>query len=160
MALFTLDPGLVIWTWIAFAVLFFVLWKFVLPPLLASIREREEKIAGSVDNAEEIQKRLEGIKKEQEEILKEARGQADKVLRETRKKSEVLRQELLKKAEKEAEEIVSLARIRAAEEREALLQSLQAELADFVCDASEKIIGSSFTAKKDHLFARELAEKL
>ncbi len=160
MELFTLDPGLVIWTWITFGILFFILWKFVLPSLMGSIKNREDMIARSVDDAEEIQKRLEGIKKEQAAIIEKARAQADKILSETRKESEVLRMKLLKKAEKEAAAVVAQARIRAAEEREVLLQSLQTELADFVCDASEKIVGTSFTSEKDHVLAEELAKTL
>lgn len=160
MELFTLDPGLAIWTWIAFGILFSILWKFVYPSLMENIKNRENLIAKSIDDAAEIEKRLEGIKKEQSEIIKKARAEADGTLRKTRKEAKVLKQKLLGKAEEEASEIVVRARDRMAEEREALLQSLREELADFVCDTSEKIIGRSFTSEKDQEWARELAKTL
>lgn len=160
MELFTLDPGLAVWTWIAFGILFFILWKFLLPSILSGIKSREEMIAGAVDNAEVIQKRLEGIKKEKEEILSKAGKEADGILADTRRQSEELKARLLEKAEAEAGEIISLAKKKAQEEREVLARSLREELASLVCDVSEKMIGESFTAEKDQRMIRELAEKL
>ena len=160
MELFTLDPGLAIWTWIAFGILFLILWKFVFPALLDNIKNREHLIAQSVDDATEIQKRLERINTEHAGILKKARKEADDILRNTRKEAEVLKKKLLEKAELETEEIIAQAREKIAAEREALLQSLQEELADFVCDTSERIIGTSFTSEKDREWARELAKTL
>ncbi len=160
MELFAIEPGLAIWTWLSFGLLFFILWKFLLPSLLKSIRDREKTIAGAVDNAREIQERLDEIKKEEAEILVKARTQADKVLSDTRKEAEVLKSRLLAKAEEEAEAIVSRAKIKAVEEREVLLQALQEELADFVCDASEKVTGVSFTSEKDRKMVKEMAQTL
>lgn len=160
MELFAIEPGLAIWTWLSFGLLFFILWKFLLPSLLKSIRDREKTIAGAVDNAREIQERLDEIKKEEAEILEKARTQADEILSDTRKEAEVLESRLLAKAEEEAEAIVSQAKIKAAEEREVLLQALQEELADFVCDASEKVTGVSFTSEKDRKMVKEMAQTL
>ena len=160
MELFTLDPGLAIWTWVAFGILFLILWKFAFPALLDNIKNRENLIAKSVDDAADIQKRLESINTEHAGILKKARKEADGILLNTRKEAEVLKKKLLEKAENEAEEIIAQARERMTAEREALLQSLQEELADFICDTSEKIIGSSFISEKDREWTRELAKTL
>ena len=160
MELFAIEPGLAIWTWISFGLLFFILWKLVLPPIVKGLKEREKSIAGAVDNAREIEERLEGIKKEEAAILDKARVQADKMLGDTRKEADLLKKRLIDKAEEEASDIVAKARIRAAEEREVLLQALQEELADFVCEASEKVTGVSFTSDKDREMVRELAKEL
>ncbi|RKX92691.1 MAG: ATP synthase F0 subunit B [Spirochaetes bacterium] len=160
MELFEIEPGLAIWTWLSFGLLFFILWKFLLPSLLKSIKDREKTIAGAVDNAEEIQKRLDEIKKEESKIIDKARAQADKILGDTRKEADVLKSRLIAKAEEEAEAIVSRAKLKAAEEREVLLQALQEELADFVCEASEKVTGVSFTSEKDRRMVKEMARTL
>ncbi len=160
MELFTLDPGLAIWTWITFGILLIILWKYVFPSLMGNIRKREEMISKSVDDAEAISRKLEDIKKEEAAILKDARKRADGILSDTRKEAQSLRKRLLDKAQEEADAIISEARIKAAEERELAVRSLQDELADFVCDTSEKIVGMSFTSDKDRELVRELAEKL
>lgn len=160
MELFSLEPGLAIWTWISFGLLFFILWKFVFPGLLGSIKEREKKIAGAVDKAEEIENRLVEIEKEHKEIIAGARSEADGILRKTREESEVLRKKLLKKAEDEAQTMLAEARMKIAAERTAAIESIRSELADFVCDTSEKIIGTGFVEEKERDWARELVESL
>ncbi len=160
MELFKLDPGLAVWTWIAFGALFYVLWKFVIPPLMKNIKTREKTIAKSVDDAAVIEKRLVEIEEERQNILKKAGAEADRILHQTRKDAEVLKKKLLEKAEKEADNVIVLARNKAAAEREALLQALQEELADFVCDASEKVIGKSFISEKERQWTREIVKEL
>ena len=160
MELFKLDPGLAIWTWISFGILFIILWKFVFPALIGNIIERENFIAESVDNAEETKKRLEEMNIEYTGIIKKARSEADTILLETRKESDILKNKLLLKAEKEAEDILIRAKARISEERDAVIVSLQNEIADFVCDTSAKIVDTSFTSVKDHEWALKLAESL
>ena len=160
MELFTLDPGLVIWTWISFGILFFILSKFVFPPLMENLRNREKTIAKSIDDAAAIKKRLEEIESERGELIKKAHTEADEILLQTRSDAEDLKKRLLEKAEKEADEVLRQARKKAAAEREALIQGIQDELADFVCDASEKVIGTAFITDKEREFTRELVKEL
>jgi len=160
MELFELDPGLAIWTWISFSILLFILWKFAFPVLIENIKEREHLISKSVDNADEIQKRLDDINTEYAGIIKKAKSEADGILLETRKESDILKKKLFLKAEQEAEAIISRTKEKMAEERESLIMTLQGEIADFVCDTSAKIVNSSFTSDKDREWALELAKSL
>jgi len=160
MELFKIEPGLAIWTWVAFGVLFFILWKFLFPSLMKNIKDREKMIAKSVDSAVEIENRLTGIKEEYEETMKRARAEADNILLETRKDADGLKQKLLKKAEDEGAALISQAKERTLEERSIMLQSFQSEIADFVCDVSEKVVNTSFTAENDRQLVMELLKKL
>jgi F-type H+-transporting ATPase subunit b len=160
MELFTLDPGLVIWTWVSFGILFFILSKFVFPPLMENLKNREKTIAKSIDDAAAIEKRLEEIEIEREELLKETNARADELLMKTRSDAEQLKQSLLEKAEKEASAVLEQARKKAVAEREALLRAMQDELADLVCDASEKVIGKAFIGEKEREYSRELVKEL
>ena len=160
MDLFKLEPGLAIWTWISFGILFFILWKLVLPVLLGNISKREELISSSVDNAEKIEIRLGEIQSEREEILSSARKEADELLHRTRSEAEVLKKELLKKAEQEAEQIITSARSAAEDERTAAIIRLRDELADFICDVSDRITGFAVTGDRERQFARESVKSL
>jgi F-type H+-transporting ATPase subunit b len=160
MELFTLDPGLVIWTWISFGILFFILSKFVFPPLMENLKKREKTIAKSIDDAAAVQKRLREIEGERGELLKKTNAEADKLLLQTRAEAEKLKQRLLEKAREEAEELLDRAGKKAEAEREALIRALQDDLADFVCDASEKVIGSAFIGEKERDYSRELVKEL
>lgn len=160
MSLFQLEPGLAIWTWISFLVLFGVLSRFAFPKLLQSLKERETMIAESIDQAAAIKRRIADLEEERGAVLHKARAEADRLIREARAEAESLRQRLAEKAEAQAEEIVAEARRRMDEERKAALEALTGDLAVFVCQASEKVIGKSFTGDAERTWAKELAARL
>ncbi len=160
MNLFSIDPGLAIWTWIVFAVLLVLLWKFAFPALIKSLKEREQTISEAVDDALHLKQQLADVEKEHKQMLNRTKTEADEILRKTRQEAEVLRKRLLDKAEKEAQDIIDQANIELEEDRKTAKKSLQLEIADFICDTSEKIIGKSFTTEKDRDWAKELPETL
>jgi F-type H+-transporting ATPase subunit b len=160
MDLFKLDPGLAIWTWIIFGVLFFLLWKYAFPPLIRSIRDREESIARSVDNAARIERRLAEIEQEHAEMVKKARAEADEILRQTREEAEAVRQRLLEKAESEARDVLERVRGEITEQRATAVEGLRQEVAGLVLEASEKLIGRSLGSRDDREWAEELAKTL
>lgn len=160
MELFKIDTGLALWTWIVFGIMYFIIWKFAFPKIVESIKNREETIALAVDNAANIEKRLSDIDKEQAEIIKEAKSRASEILHKTRNQAEILRKELLEKAEQEVRNVLSEAKVKIAEERNAMILSIKSDIADLVCDASEKIIRKSFVSKNDREWAEELVGKL
>ena len=54
MQLLTPDLGLLIWTLIAFLVVFFLLKKFAWPAIIKGLNEREQNIADSIASAEKV----------------------------------------------------------------------------------------------------------
>jgi F0F1-type ATP synthase membrane subunit b/b' len=128
--------------------------------LLESIKAREDKIAKAVDDADAIKNRLGQITEERAEIIKKAQADGDELLRRIRDKGDNLKKNLEKKAELSAAEILQQAREKGEDERSLIIRSLKKDLADFVCETSEKLIGKSFTEEDDRNFTRELAEQL
>ncbi|MFO7936891.1 MAG: F0F1 ATP synthase subunit B [Kiritimatiellia bacterium] len=160
MDLFKIEPGLMIWTWVSFLTLFVIMYKFVFPILLQNIRDREEKITRSVEDAENIRKTREEIDVERDEAVKNAKIEGNEILHRIREDADLLKKNLEKKAQSDADTILQQARDKAKEEKDDTMQQLKAKLAEFVCDASEKIIGRSFVTEEDQKWTRELAEQL
>jgi F-type H+-transporting ATPase subunit b len=160
MDLFKIEPGLFIWTWISFGVMFLVLNKLVFPALLGGIKERERKIAESIDKAEEIETRLSDIEAERRQVVENAKKEADAILRGVRKESAELKDKLAAKAAKEAAEILEDARRKIEGERVAVINALRDDLAEFVCEASGKLVGQAMTGNKEREYARELVDDL
>ncbi|HBE03472.1 MAG: ATP synthase F0 subunit B [Spirochaetes bacterium GWF1_41_5] len=154
MNLFAIDPGLAIWTWIVFGLLFLILWKFALPPLLKSLKEREAVIAGSVDSALQIEKRLSDINTEREEIIRLTKNEADSLLHSARADAETLRTNLLSQAEQEAREIASRAEKKTSARRLALFDEMRLELSDLVCITAEKLVKRSYNGAADKKWTR------
>ena len=68
-ALLSLDPGVLIWTWVTFFILLFILYKFAWKPILGGLAAREKKIRESLENAEKIKQELENLARRQEEAM-------------------------------------------------------------------------------------------
>jgi len=160
MELFALEPGLAIWTWISFGILFFILSRFALPPLMENLQRREDYIASAVEKTQAVEQRLGAIEREGEEILTKANGQADKILRETRKEAEALRARLIKEAQTQAEAIVREGKEQAEAERRAALSSLTDQLADMICNTSEQLVERAFVGEAERDFTKEMVERL
>lgn len=160
MDLFRLDPGLAIWTWVTFGLLCFILAKWVLPPLLRSLENRERVIAKSVDDALALEERLKAVDQERLKVLAQAREQAESLLQDVRKQAEELRQNLLHQAAQEAEALIAQGRVRVADERREAIDALREELAEFALACAGTIVGTTLSGEKEREWARERARLL
>ncbi len=160
MDLFKLDPGLFLWTWITFGLLFVLLWKFVFPGLFGAINSRERKIRESVNKAEQIEQRLAEIEAEHGKVIQRARDEADEILRQTRKDAEGIKTRMLEKAEAEISELHSQAAASISTERAAAIESLRSEIADLVLSVSEKLVDQTYSADADRNRVEELIKSL
>ena len=79
-ALLTPALGTVVWASIAFLVVLFVLRRFAWGPILSALNEREESIAGALNEAEKVRKEMEELAASNENQLKEARAERDRML--------------------------------------------------------------------------------
>ena len=77
---FGVDWPLLIAQGFNFLLVAFVIWQFALKKVLSTIKEREEKIADSLKNAEKIKLELEATEKQQQETLQEASLEAKKTV--------------------------------------------------------------------------------
>ena len=96
-----LDPGLFLWTILTFLVLLGVLAKFAWNPLLKMLRDREELIRSSLDDAEKARAELERLNSEGEDIVNKARSVAQTILSEGKAAASKLKDETLNAAKSE-----------------------------------------------------------
>ena len=160
MDLFKLEPGLFIWTWLTFGILLLLLSKLVFPALMAGIKQREKKIADSVDKAEEIERRLDAIEDEHRKMISDAQKEADAILRQIREEASELKKKLAKEADQKAVGILEDARGKIQEERTAILNSLRSDIAEMVCEASNKLINLKVSDDDDLKLAEKLVNEL
>lgn len=152
---FGVKPILLIAQIVNFLLLLFILKRLLYKPLLKVLEERKNKIAQSLKNADEIEKKLEQTSvdrekklreavKDAEGILKEAVASADKIIGEARDKTSLDIEKMIKKSE----EAMKL-------EREKMNQEIRAELANLVVSGLEKVTGKALSEKEQ----KELVEK-
>ena len=99
MELFTPDFGLVFWMFVAFGVLFLVLWRFAWPIILKTVDSRADLIDKGVEYAQEAKEQLDNARQQADSFLNEARRQQADMLRE----ADRMKTQIIEQARKEAQ---------------------------------------------------------
>jgi F-type H+-transporting ATPase subunit b len=130
----------VIWGGLAFLVLFFVLWKYGLPPVRNMMKQREDRIRGDLERAEEAKTEAESTLAEYERQLADARNEAGRIIEEARQSADQLKRDLSARAEADAAQIRERAAqdVRLATER--ATADLQGRMAELTIELAEKIV--------------------
>jgi F-type H+-transporting ATPase subunit b len=135
-------PELIVGT-IAFAVLCFVLMKFVFPRMETMFQERVDAIEGGIKRAEQAQAEANQLLEQYRTQLAEARTEAARIRDEARADAEGIRQDVLGKAREESDRIVAAGREQLAAQRESIVRELRSEVGSLAVDLASKIVGES-----------------
>jgi F-type H+-transporting ATPase subunit b len=109
---FNTWPSQVIWLVIAFAILYVVLDRFLLPRLGQVMEERAERIADNLDAAARMKAEAEDAERLYEKALADARAKSSAIAAEARVKADRLIADETAKAESEAAKAVAEAEVR------------------------------------------------
>ncbi len=159
-AIFSLNFGLVIWTWVLFLLTLGILaWK-VFPLISGGLEERQRKIQGAIDSAREDREEARRLVEEQTRELQLARQEAQGLLDETREAAGRLRQELVTDAEAEKAQILERARREMDRERERVLEQLRKETVEISLAAAERLIKARLDTEGNRSLVRDYIERL
>ncbi len=154
-AIFSLNIGLVIWTWVLFLLTLGILaWK-VFPLIAGGLEERQRKIQEAIDSARQDREEARRLIEEQTRELSRARQEAQRLLDETREAAGRLRQELVAGAEAEKVDILERARREMDRERQRVLEQLREETVDISLAAAERLIKARLDSEGDRRLVRE-----
>lgn len=148
MELFTPDFGLVFWMFVAFGVLFLVLWRFAWPIILKTVDSRADLIDKGVEYAQEAKEQLDNARQQADSFLNEARRQQADMLREAdRMKTQIIEQ-ARKEAQTAAAKEMENARIQIQQQHKEAQQQFRNQVSNFAFDIAGKIIGQQMSADK------------
>lgn len=148
MELFTPDTGLIIWMFVAFAVLFLILWKFAWPSIMKGIDSRAEFIDKGVEYARDAKAQLDGAKQQADELIAQARRQQADMLREAdRMKTEIV-EDARQAAQVEANKVMEQAKVSIAQARKEAEQSLKQEVGAIALDIAQKVVKNQLQDEK------------
>jgi len=78
------EFGLLMWTLVAFLIVFFILKKYAWPAITKGLKEREQGIADALSTAERVKAEMAQMKSEHEALLAQAREERAQILKEAR----------------------------------------------------------------------------
>jgi F-type H+-transporting ATPase subunit b len=144
---------------IAFAIVFFFMWKWAWPAINRSLENRQQAISGQLGDAEAAKVEAQSLLDDYRAQLADAKAEANRIVEEARARAEAVRTDLIAKAEAEAGHIVAKAREDAGNEKARALQEARREVADLSIDLAEKVVGENLDREAQHgLIERYLAD--
>lgn len=159
------NPILPIWQelvvgTIAFAILCFVLMKYVFPRMEQTFAARVDAIEGGIKRAEDAQREAASLLEQYKQQLAEARTEAARIRDEARADAAGIREEAATRAREDSERIIAAGREALAAERSTIVRELRAELGNLSVDLASRIVGESLAdeARQRGTVARFLAE--
>lgn len=117
--LLNVTPGQYFWTLLLFLALLFVLGKWVWPPILQSLQQREQKIRDDLTQAEQANQQAQDTLAQYKQQLAEAQRESQKIIDQSRQEAQQLANQWKEQTQQELNQMRQRAEqeIRAAKEQ-------------------------------------------
>jgi F-type H+-transporting ATPase subunit b len=144
---------------IAFAIVFFFVWRWAVPAINKMLEQRQAAIAGQMSAAEKAKQEAESLLADYKAQLADSKAEGNRIIEEARATAEQMKSEVLAKAEADAQQIIAKAREEAESERDRALADARKQVGSISVDLASQIIGESLDAKThEALVNRYLAD--
>ena len=138
-------------------ILGWVTMKFIWPPLIAAIEERQRKIADGLAAADKGEKSLAEAQTSAADIVKEARVQAGKIVDQAHRRSTEMVDEAKSTALAEGQRLVGDARQEVVLEKSRLRDQLRAEVCTLAIAGAARVLGREIDARAHADLIEQLA---
>ena len=153
---FHLDIKLLFAQLVNFSVAFCVLYFFGLKPLFKAMNERSSKIAKSLEEGKEIEKKLAQTEEDYKKGISRAKKEAGELLAKAGEQAQERQKEMLAKAKEDIAKIIGQEKEKIAADKKQAIQEIKTEVADLVVASVEKVLSERVDLKKD----KEIIEKV
>lgn len=128
-----------------FLILLFLLNKFLYIPILKMLDNRRQKIAQSLENAQEIEKKLAKTQEDREKELIKASNEARLIIEEGKINAQEIINNAHQKASADIKDMIEKSKTELSFEREKLHQEIRSQAADLVVSSLEKVTSKVLT---------------
>ncbi|HSO17061.1 F0F1 ATP synthase subunit B [Arthrobacter sp. U41] len=137
------NPWEMLVVFAGFAVLMFIVVKYVVPMFEKTFAERAEAIEGGIAKAEKAQAEASAALEEYKQQLTDARAEANRIREEARAEGAQILADLKEKAAVESARITAQAHAAIQSERQAAVVSLRTEVGTLATTLAGRIVGES-----------------
>lgn len=135
-----IDGGQLLSQVVNFFILLTLLSIVLYRPMTRMLRERSERIAKGLSDAEAAGKRAAQAEADYQKRLEEARREAQAIVTQAQETAEKERQAIIARAQAEAQELRARSQEEIERERREALAALQVRVADLAIDAAGKVL--------------------
>lgn len=141
------DPGLFIWSTVAFLLLFFLLSKYAWKPIVKALDERERSIEDALAKAEMAKAEMIKLISENEDLLKEARLERDNILKEAKEIKDQIITDAKELAKTEGVKLIESAKDEINNQKLAAMAEIKNQVSTLSLNIAEKLLRRQF---EDH----------
>jgi F-type H+-transporting ATPase subunit b len=141
--------GLIVWTFLAFLIVFYILKKFAWKPILKSLKDRENNIAESLATAQKVKQEMTLLKSDNEALLVKAREERAALIKDAKDVSDKMIAEAKEKAKSEYDRIVADAQMAINQQKMAAITDLKNQVGNLVIEVSEKVLRRELSNKTE-----------
>ena len=150
----------IIGQFLTFAILVWFTMKYVWPPVIKTLHDREKKIAAGLDAAERSKRELEMAEHKALSIIREAKQQASTFIEQANLHSAQLVEEAKATAKQEGERLINLAQGEINREVALAKEKLKTQVATLAVFGAEKIIERDINPEIHHDLLNKLAAEI
>ncbi|MET7885156.1 F0F1 ATP synthase subunit B [Streptomyces avermitilis] len=132
---------------LAFAIVFFVLGKKLLPNINKVLEERRAAIEGGIEEAEAMKVEAQSVLEQYKAQLAEARHEAARLRQEAQEQGATLITEMRAEGQRQREEIIAAGHAQLEADRKAAAQALRQDVGTLATELAGKLVGESL---EDH----------
>lgn len=145
---------------IAFAVFVWFCMKYVWPPVITAMRDRQAQIAEGLDAANRAAHDLEAAQKKATEQLSASKEKAAEIIEQANKRATAIIDEAKEAAKQEGDRIVTAAQAEVQQEINRAKEELRKQVSELAVLGAGKILQKTVDAKAHDELLQELANQL
>ena len=130
-----------VWTIINLIVLYLLMKKFLIGPVMGIMEKRKALIADQLDHAKVTNEQAEALKGQYEQALSSAREESVQIIRDARADAKQMSEGIVKNANQQAAKIIETAKETARQEKESAMQGAKNRNCRACHGSSEKATG-------------------
>ena len=145
---------------LAFVIFVAICWKYVWPPIIAIMEEREKRIADGLEAAKKADDSLEEAQLAFDQEMNKAKLEAAEILEKANSRASQIVVDATTKAENEAEKILTAASKTIKNDVNKAKEELRQKMSELIIDTSEKILGNEISPDKHQELLKKAASEL
>jgi F-type H+-transporting ATPase subunit b len=145
---------------LAFVIFVAICWKYVWPPIIAIMEEREKRIADGLEAAKKADDSLDEAQLSFDQEINKAKAEAAEILEKANSRASQIVNDATEKAEVEAEKILSSASKTIENDVNKAKEELRQKMSELIIDTSEKILGDEISPEKHQELLQKAASEL
>lgn len=156
----SIDTWTIIMSWGNLLILFLLLKIFLFKPVGKVLDARAEEIDETYKSAEDTKSSAEKMLGEYEEKLKNARGEADGIIKSAQRTADMRSENIVGEANDKARRIMEKSRAQIERDKKEAVRAARGDIAKAASAIAEKLIGRELTADDDEKLIGDIIDRM